>query len=681
MASLAPISINGNTLDPAAPAVRAAGLGTGDAADSNYILIQTKGAVTKDNKDELQRMKVGIKELVSDSTYLCRYEPSDLEPIRKLDFVKWANVYPTHFVVSSRLKPDRATVTPSIMTVLSTHPHMVDVIFHAEHKKDAKTLIEEVAKAAHVNPSGLSGRKDKVRLVVQERYLEGVAKIDEVQSILEVRPNKLFNNIARNILMGKGNVAELNDIVIGSITFRGQNQIVAVADTGLDSNHPAFSGRILAAHALGRPGLTDDTEGHGTHVCGSVLGNSTNAKGVTIQGTAPEAKLVIQSIGDTQGGLGGIPDHLDTLFGEAYNDGARVHSDSWGDSVPAQPYEQLASEIDKFVYENPDMVICFAAGNDGVDDDRNGVTDLRQIGSQAAAKNCITVGASENFRPDLTLEYGFRGFVTQSGHLKFGANPIKFDPMADNSEGMAAFSSRGPSPEGRIKPDIVAPGTGILSARSSEASDAGLFGVSDDPAWMYDAGTSMATPLVSGCAAVVRQALLQNPPQGTGGGGEYSPSAALVKAVLINGAVELKGQYHPSEAGPPPNYNSGWGRVNLTESVSTAMASNSAGCREGAPLQDAGSFEFQVPVTQARATLKATLVWTDPPAPMLQNDLDLTVKVGAQSRVGNTSPNRKNNVEQVVWPNIPQGTAKVRISARSLTKSPQGYAVAWKLSS
>ncbi|KFZ07914.1 hypothetical protein V502_09672 [Pseudogymnoascus sp. VKM F-4520 (FW-2644)] len=679
MAALAPISINGNTLDPANPAVRAAGLVTGDAADSNYVLIQTKGAVTKDNKDQLQSLEVGIKELVSDSTYLCRYEPADLEPIRNLDFVKWANVYPTHFVVSSRLKPDRATVTSSNMTVLSTNPHKVDVIFHAEHKKDATTLIEQVAQAAHVNPSGLSGRKDKVRLVVQERYLEDVAKIDEVQSILEVRPNKLFNNVARNILMGRGNVANLNNIVIEGITFRGQDQIVAVADTGLDSNHPAFTGRILNAHAWGRPGLTNDPEGHGTHVCGSVLGNSATAGGQTIQGTAPDAELVIQSVGDTQGGLGGIPDNLDALFGQAYRDGAKVHSNSWGDTIPAQPYEQSAYEIDKFVYENPDMLICFAAGNDGVDGDENGVTDLGQIGSQAAAKNCITVGASENFRPNLTLEYGNRGFVSQSGGLKFGADPIAFDTMANNSDGMAAFSSRGPSPEGRIKPDIVAPGTGILSARSSLARDGGFFGVSNDPAWMYDAGTSMATPLVSGCAAVVRQALRQNPPQGAGGGG-YSPSAALVKAVLINGAVELKGQYHPSEAGPSPNFNSGWGRLDLTESVSTAIALNDADCLEGAPLQDAGSFELQVLVTRAGATLKATLVWTDPPASRLQNDLDLSVDVGAQRRVGNTSSNRKNNVEQVVWANIPQGTARVRISARSLTKSPQGYAVAWKLS-
>lgn len=130
------------------------------------------------------------------------------------------------------------------MTMLSTHPHTVDIIFHAKHKKDAKAPIDAVAKAAYVDPSGLSGRKDKMRLVVQERCLEGVAKIDEVQSIQDVYPNKLFNNIARNILMGKGDVTDLNDIVIGSVTFRGQGEIVVVADAGLDQGHTAFELRI-----------------------------------------------------------------------------------------------------------------------------------------------------------------------------------------------------------------------------------------------------------------------------------------------------------------------------------------------------------------------------------------------------------------------------------------------------
>lgn len=167
------------------------------------------------------------EQLVSDRTYFCRYEPSNLKPIRNLGFVKWAEVCPTHFIVSSRMKPGIATVTPSTMTVFATHPHTVDIVFYAEHEKNAKILIVAVAKAAYVDPRGLSGRKDKVRLVLRERYLKGVTKINEVQSILEVRPNKLSNNVARNILVCMENVAGLNDIVIGSVTLKGQDEIVA----------------------------------------------------------------------------------------------------------------------------------------------------------------------------------------------------------------------------------------------------------------------------------------------------------------------------------------------------------------------------------------------------------------------------------------------------------------------
>lgn len=185
------------------------------------------------------------------------------------------------------------------------------------------------------------------------------------------------------------------------------------------------------------------------------------------------------------------------------------------------------------------MRLSQAAGNDGTDANRDGISDLEQIGSQAAAKNCITVGASENFRPDLPLTFG--------AFSQFNERPFKFDPMANNLDGMAAFSSRGPTQENRVKPDVVAPGTGILSALSKDATDEETFGVSGDPKWFYDAGTSMATPLVSGCAAIVRQALQAQPPAEASE--SFEPSAALVKAVLINGAVELKGQYVPSEAG------------------------------------------------------------------------------------------------------------------------------------
>lgn len=108
---------------------------------------------------------------------------------------------------------------------------------------------------------------------------------------------------------------------------------------------------------------------------------------------------------------------------------------------------------------------------------------------------------------------------------------------------------------------------------------------------MFDSGTSMSTPLVAECAAVLRETLAKN--------GFPNLPAALIKALLINGAVELPGQYHPSEAGASPNNNSGFGLVNLANSVIIPGPDSDAGFREGGPLNqgDSDSFVVNIPRT------------------------------------------------------------------------------------
>src|SRR5205814_2055611 len=103
-------------------------------------------------------------------------------------------------------------------------------------------------------------------------------------------------------------------------------------------------------------------------------------------------------------------------------------------------------------------------------------------------------------------------------------------------------------------PDVVAPGTSILSTLSRGVAikpPSTDFGKSSDKDYWFEGGTSMATPLVAGCAAVLRETLVKN--------GTPKPSAALVKALLINGAVDIAGQYTPPEIGATPNNISGFG--------------------------------------------------------------------------------------------------------------------------
>jgi serine protease AprX len=141
---------------------------------------------------------------------------------------------------------------------------------------------------------------------------------------------------------------------------------------------------------------------------------------------------------------------------------------------------------------------------------------------------------------------------------------------------------------------------------------------------MYLGGTSMATPLVAGYCAVLRETLVKN--------GTPKPSAALIKALLINGAVELVGQYTPSEAGRSPNDASGWGRVDVANSIiipsvaedNDILTTDDAGFRdEATPLDTFDEFVFKIPINGAGRTLKITLGWTDAAGAELQNDLDL----------------------------------------------------------
>ena len=546
---------------------------------------------------------------------------------------------------------------------------------------------EEIAAAAGVDPASVDVSARKVRLTVEEGSLPKIAQLDEVRHIEAVPERQLFNNEARPILNA--------NVLVNGTPYVGEGEVIAVADTGFDKGsttnpHPAFAGRVARLYALGRtnPDKTDDPHGHGTHVAGSALGDGNSATmGGAIQGTAPQATLVLQSTLDAGGGLGGLPGDLHDLFEPPYNnDHARVHTNSWGATQPGLPYDQSANEIDDMVWNNPDLVICFAAGNDGSDGDSSGLVDRGSIGSQSAAKNCITVGASESNRPRFEPPYG------KYWPSDFPADPIKGDRQADNPNGLVAFSSRGPTRERRIKPDVVAPGTCILSTLSrAVANPSTIFGSSSDSLFFFDSGTSMATPLVAGCAAVLRETLVKN--------GLADPSAALIKALLINGAVELPGQYNPTEAGSSPNFDSGFGRVNLAGSVIIPGPDADAGCGEGGPLDsgDEDRFTVEIPETPPRqadkdaapqavgATFKITLVWSDPPGPALQNDLDLIVRsADGSERHGNMGTaadfDRTNNVEQVRFENMPPGKAEIATRAFRITQFAQPYAYAWRIS-
>ena len=432
--------------------------------------------------------------------------------------------------------------------------------------------------------------------------------------------------------------------------FLGSGQIIAIADTGFHEgengkDHLAFNDRVRGWIAVN--GSTKDSDGHGTHVCGSAVGDGETANGDRVMGTAPRAELIVQSIWDpnlVQPGLN-PPSDLTKLFEEPYKKGAKLHSNSWGTNYVTRDsqgkttmfrqmdYTTGAKEIDEFIYNHPEMVICFAAGNYGYCLVRH-ASDKGYIGAEAAAKNCITVGASLSSRDQ-------------------GSNP---DDVAD-------FSSCGPTKSRRCKPDVVAPGTSILSTNS------GLVQPPDNPSpdsnWCYMSGTSMATALVAGCAAVLREALVNLYPNST----PRFPTAALIKALLVNGADVLE----PINGRFVPSHSSGFGRVNMANALKIVHCEPGTGFGE-LELDNNSLWGKVIDVESSYTTLKATIVWSDLPGAVVKNKLRLRLEHA-------NGPQRfavsNNTVQQVVWDNIPYGSLKFEVIGR-LDRSPQPFAVAWR---
>lgn len=521
------------------------------------------------------------------------------------------------------------------------------------------------------------------------RVLLTPAEIEQYRGLLALRPDVVWIDVeARRVLLndttiwvGQSGLGGGGATPIFDQGIHGQGQVVAVLDTGIDPDscffrdatlglppeNPCDGGilneagarKIIAANFLA-PGDCDggnitstewDNHGHGSHVAGTVAGDNL-ANPIARDpgdGMAPGARLVIQDGGFAPDNCADLPGlgcpvvDLVPIFQQAYDQGARIHTNSWGDRenfTPSNIYSAGSEDADEVMWNNRDFLLVFAAGNSGPSNNT--------VGSPSTAKSVLSVGATQR---------------------------------AAAAGSMAGFSSCGPVADGRIKPDLTAPGVNIISASTDNNTGTNNCGTTNS------SGTSMAAPAVAGLAALTRQYYVDgfypsgaaNAPDG------FNPSGALVRASVVHSTT-------PMENLPPvPTTCQGWGRVTLDRVLAFADSGfELMAFDENAPGLSTGAEEsFQIQV-RAGEPLRLTLAWTDFPstpvaATNLVNDLDLILEGPDGQRAGNALtggesdlgglPDRVNTLEKILVADPVAGSYTVRVQAFSVPQGPQPFAL------
>jgi uncharacterized repeat protein (TIGR01451 family) len=716
------IELNAGPLDTRAPSVMAERKAVLPATGHRLHLVQFVGPIKPEWRDALKATGVRVVHYIPQNAYLIYGDTDALTRFQAWagtnSLVQWEGAYAgdyrthpkarTHDAQGRLQSPAGDTFTVQLLQDPAANPQtlaLIDQLKLAPVQQQWQTLdyLNVVVRLPAARLAELADRPEVISIQLHpSRHM-----MDERQDQI------MAGNLADNAPSGAGYLAWLSGKGFTQEQFTASGFVVDVSDSGIDNGttapghfglyqagDPAQASRIAYTRREGtaNSGSTlQGCDGHGnlnSHIVGGYNDLAagfphTDASGFHYGlGVCPFVKLGSSVIFDPSNFT---DPSYPNLQSRAYRDGARVSNNSWGADT-AGDYDADAQSYDSLVRDaqpsgsavpntgNQEIVIVFAAGNAG--------PDSTTVGSPGTAKNVIVAGAAENVHSHSTANGG-----NNTAGNDGCSTP---DTEANSANDMSSFSSRGPCSDGRIKPDLVAPGTHItggvaqsvlttngtgaaiscfdgtgvcgLPGGGTQGSSSNFFPIGQQ-FYTTSSGTSHSTPAISGACALLRQYFINN--------SLTPPSPAMTKAFLVNAARYMTGTYAGDTL---PSSAQGMGAVNL----GTAF--------DGVPrlLHDQFTAEkFTAPgqtrvitgsVADPAKPFRVTLAWTDAPGSTTgnayNNDLDLTVTINGSTYKGNVfsgatsvtggSADRRNNLESVFLPAGVSGTFVVTVTAANI---------------
>jgi subtilisin-like proprotein convertase family protein len=437
-------------------------------------IVQARGPINDAFRAALQGADATIVSYIPNNAYLVKATQDLALSLSSSGLVQSVLPYEPYY----KLKP--SLLEPALNQQFVPEGTVLNLLLFPDTVASATTDLNSLG-AQIVGPVDRSPFGPVLHVIPPRDALPAIAQLPSVQEMELARPRITANDLSRVTLgVSPDSITSTN-----YLDLSGTNITVGVIDTGIDATHPDLTPRIF----MDQPDSGVDTDGHGTFVAGMIAGTGfesttvTNAQGSIMPGTngqfrgkAPIANLFSMSLANGS----------DTYFQEtaAAQPKLLIANNSW--SYGNSDYDLAAASYDAAVRDaipeqtgSQPLLYVFPSGNAGGanvwdggvnDGGTGGVADTIQ--SPGTAKNVITVGAIEQFRNITNQTFEVVGIDT-NGQPLYQTN-FPWQASTDSSDQVAGFSGRGnvgigiEGDSGRFKPDVVAPGTFVISTRSSQ---------------------------------------------------------------------------------------------------------------------------------------------------------------------------------------------------------------------